>query len=356
MSLAFKFKFGGDEDVRVDDANEGDVPDNDNGWTVGGMTTLGIIPSVLGLDDILSALPSNIQYNTIQLQAPYDGKITLPRRELFDIRAQLMAEDSSVDEVQAGLSTEDIRPNVYEGGFKTWECSIDLANYLVSQADLPDFSLVDLNSYITGQLGAGTAIPSLLLFHQLLSSAPVPEPPRRALVLADYNPAVLNLATIPNLLLTYALTADFIPPEAGDLEITPALLSSFKAVLAERNIHIRPVAGRWGTMLAALIFPASDRPPGETLVLASETIYSPESTVAFTICLEDMMRRSEEVGERRRASWLVAAKKMYFGVGGGVDEFLAMLRDRRGDGKLVWETEEIESGVGRCILEVRRAA
>lgn len=49
-----------------------------------------------------------------------------------------MAEDSSVDGVQAGLSTDDIRPNVYEGGFKTWECSTDLANYLVSQADLPD--------------------------------------------------------------------------------------------------------------------------------------------------------------------------------------------------------------------------
>ncbi|KAL8920174.1 MAG: hypothetical protein Q9208_006420 [Pyrenodesmia sp. 3 TL-2023] len=350
MSQAFKFDFGGDEDIEVDDANEGDVLESDNGSTVGDVPTLGITPVVLELDDILSALPSNIQYNTLQLQTPDDGKITLPRRELFDIRAQLMAEDSSVDGVQAGLSTDDIRPNVYEGGFKTWECSTDLANYLVSQADLPDC----LNCPCT--LGAGTAIPSLLLFHHLLSSAPIPEPPRRALVLADYNPAVLNLATIPNLLLTYALTTSLIPPESGDLEITPALLSSFKAVLAERNIHIRPIAGSWGTTLASLIFPASDPPPGHTLVLASETIYSPESTLAFTICLEEMMCRCEEGGRGGRVNWLVAAKKMYFGVGGGVDEFLAMLRARGGEGNAVWHTDEMGGGVGRCVLEVTRAA
>ena len=29
-----------------------------------------------------------------------------------------------------GLSTDDIKPKIYEGGFKTWECSFDLARYL----------------------------------------------------------------------------------------------------------------------------------------------------------------------------------------------------------------------------------
>ncbi len=42
-----------------------------------------------------------------------------------------MAEDSSSGrEPIAGLSDDDIKPYVYEGGFKTWECSVDLANYL----------------------------------------------------------------------------------------------------------------------------------------------------------------------------------------------------------------------------------
>ena len=65
----------------------------------------------------------------------------LLRRELFDIRAQLMAEDSRMEEADehslnmiAGLATEDdLKPGIYEGGFKTWECAIDLAQYLVGQ-------------------------------------------------------------------------------------------------------------------------------------------------------------------------------------------------------------------------------
>lgn len=64
-------------------------------------------------------------------------KISLPRRELFDIRAQLMAEDGDSEEPSVvGLSTDDITPHIYEGGFKTWECSIDLARYLAGQADI----------------------------------------------------------------------------------------------------------------------------------------------------------------------------------------------------------------------------
>ncbi|KAL8907602.1 MAG: hypothetical protein Q9207_001339 [Kuettlingeria erythrocarpa] len=261
-----------------------------------------------------------------------------------------MAEDNNLDEVRAGLSTDDIRPNIYEGGFKTWECSIDLANHLISQAELSSF----LNSPCTiVELGAGTAIPTMLLFYHLLCSAPVPDPPRRALVVADYNPAVLHLATIPNLLLTYALATNLIPPKSGDLEITPTLLSSFKAGLAERNIHVRPIAGRWGALLASLTSPASDPVPGDTLILASETIYSPESMLAFTICLEETTRECEERGGRVKA--LVATKIVYFGVGGGVDEFATALKGRGWEGEMVWETQGIGAGVGRCILEVKRA-
>ena len=47
-----------------------------------------------------------------------------------------MAEDSILDDASAtGLSTDDIKPNIYEGGFKTWECSVDLAKYLATQSE-----------------------------------------------------------------------------------------------------------------------------------------------------------------------------------------------------------------------------
>lgn len=55
----------------------------------------------------------------------------IPRRELFDIRTQIMAQDETPNsEPKFGLTDDDITPNVYEGGYKTWECSIDLAHYL----------------------------------------------------------------------------------------------------------------------------------------------------------------------------------------------------------------------------------
>lgn len=89
-------------------------------------------------------LPSSISYSTFAINVPNEtNSIHLLRRELFDIRAQLMAEDTRLEEVHqfssnpiAGLSTgDDLTPGVYEGGFKTWECAIDLAQYLVGQWD-----------------------------------------------------------------------------------------------------------------------------------------------------------------------------------------------------------------------------
>lgn len=58
-----------------------------------------------------------------------------------------MAEDPNVSEpsrncsyssitVEAELSAkDDIKPRLYEGGFKTWECAADLATYLVEQSE-----------------------------------------------------------------------------------------------------------------------------------------------------------------------------------------------------------------------------
>ena len=43
-----------------------------------------------------------------------------------------MAEDDVFNQWNSavGLSADDITPNVYEGGFKTWECAVDLASHI----------------------------------------------------------------------------------------------------------------------------------------------------------------------------------------------------------------------------------
>lgn len=50
-----------------------------------------------------------------------------------------MAEDTpdeNNEELIAGLEKGDIKPNFYEGGFKTWECAVDLAKVLVDTDEL----------------------------------------------------------------------------------------------------------------------------------------------------------------------------------------------------------------------------
>lgn len=47
-----------------------------------------------------------------------------------------MAEDSvgqDHGELIAGLEEGDLKPNFYEGGFKTWECALDLAKLVVDE-------------------------------------------------------------------------------------------------------------------------------------------------------------------------------------------------------------------------------
>lgn len=165
---------------------------------------------------------------------------------------------------------------------------------------------------------------------------------------------MLYLSTIPNIFLTYQLLASQIPPpKSSDVELSPSLLFSFESNLSlESNIHISAISGAWSPAFDNLITTQHFSPsPSTTLILASETIYSPASLISFTNTLINLLSTAEKRGGEARA--LIAAKKVYFGVGGGVDEFLEVLVARGGTGKVVWES--VGGGVGRLILEVRTA-
>lgn len=84
-------------------------------------------------------LPDDISYSSVRI-----GDMVIPRRDLFDVRMQLMAleslSDAEVRFTQLGGKDAleyasrpcDLVPRVYEGGLKTWECSLDLASYVES--------------------------------------------------------------------------------------------------------------------------------------------------------------------------------------------------------------------------------
>jgi len=253
-----------------------------------------------------------------------------------------MAEDD--DTTLSDLSNSDIRTNIYEGGFKTWECSVDLSSLLLDRGPRKDIDeLARVDNVI--ELGAGTALPTLTLFqHALQNEYPV------AFTLADYNSAVLRLVTLPNLLLTFARFNNeraFIPDDAGDLEVTPDLISAFTDTLSQMGITLHFLSGPWSSDLLRLIPPSS--PDMGTLVLAAETIYSPASTIAFVELVTQLLRRT------RMAKAVIAAKKVYFGVGGSVDGLKEACNEK---GAVAYEVENagvpgMDQGVGRAIVEVQ---
>ncbi|PGH18476.1 hypothetical protein AJ80_04446 [Polytolypa hystricis UAMH7299] len=357
------------------------------------------------------------------------SSLAIPRREVFDIRAQLMAEDDTEHnenaELISGLESGDLKPAVYEGGFKTWECAIDLAKLLVVE-EVPGILSESSEEEMEGEgegktepvtvieLGAGTGIPSLAILHSLLSRPQQQQQDtnqqskggkrrrrRVHFVFADYNSAVLRLVTVPNILLTWHQCRcrrrkiesgsdnaedkqgelkgdkreenDDGDEREGDLEIESGLLDEFRRDLERAEISVSFVSGAWSPKFVELALsqprtqqqqqqqqegkerqPGSESSvPGKLLILASETIYSPSSLRAFAETLVSLQRQGTSLPVSRAKAY-IAAKKVYFGVGGGVDEFLAVLKDvPGGDALVVKEKVDIEDeGVGRIILEV----
>ena len=82
--------------------------------------------------------------------------VALPRRDLFDVRFQVINDDN-IGEAIVADSESDLVPGVYEGGLKTWECAADLVAQL-DRSELPSGKRII-------EVGCGTAIPSVYMLH-----------------------------------------------------------------------------------------------------------------------------------------------------------------------------------------------
>ena len=74
----------------------------------------------------------------MRIESPTGRILHLPRRELYDVRVQLLSEGPQNDAVIDQLNELDVSTGVYEGGFKTWECAIDLASLLLDRGPRKD--------------------------------------------------------------------------------------------------------------------------------------------------------------------------------------------------------------------------
>ncbi|KAI0824883.1 hypothetical protein BC628DRAFT_1410654 [Trametes gibbosa] len=354
----------------------------------------------ISTEHLLSTLPHTFSFSPLSIPLTSKRSIVLSRRDLFDARFQLIARDEC-SPLKGGRSDiefldapSDLVPGVYEGGLKTWECSLDLVECLdsIHGADLAS----SLANKRVVELGCGTAIPSLYLLHSVFSGEPSPQNDVH-IHLQDYNELVLRLVTLPNIILawcksprmrTYTTSVDPqgqtdeddecepLPPadatEPGELPITPALTAAFLESLSQYGVHLKFFAGSWGT------FDVSAVGGPYQVVLTSETIYRPDSLSSLVDLLQrasaispvladkstasalaertsQLSLTGEDQGLRRLAAepylCLVAAKLVYFGVGGGVTEFVQAVEGGKGKGSVrtIWEKAQ---GVKRSIMQV----
>ncbi|TVY78308.1 Versiconal hemiacetal acetate esterase, partial [Lachnellula suecica] len=262
---------------------------------------------------MLEALPSKISYSTLVIKLDDGQEISIPRRELWDVRVQLMAEED--DEGLGNLGKDDVRTGVYEGGFKSWESSVDLVKELYKRkneaSELPRRVL---------ELGCGTALPSLAVFQWLLQTSPSSMRGLH-LALADYNPTVLQLVTLPNVLLSWAQTTKSESWEIeGELELSPEVLQEFSASLKSFNIQLSFFSGAWSPEFVDIVNQDAPSTTTRLTVIGAETIYSPAALNSFAETLMSLL----SIGEAGEKTALVAAKKVYFGVGGSMEDFCDM--------------------------------
>ncbi|RFN49103.1 hypothetical protein FIE12Z_6645 [Fusarium flagelliforme] len=356
--MSFSFGFTGD-DISDDELNSSTVKPTapapaaaGSAFPVPGKPQLP--PTIHQLSDLLVQQPSKIAYSLLDVALDDGTTVQLPRRELWDVRVQLMAEEEDVAGAQSeGLGSHDVKTGVYEGGFKSWESSVDLVKVLASNKAI---STLEQKAFRVIELGCGTALPSLAVFHWAMTSKTDRKP--LSLIMADYNPSVLQLVTLPNFILSWALNNTQLPAlqEAfsieGEVELGPDVLAAFQKFLEESQITLSFVSGAWSQEFVDLLYtlPSGNGQPVSTLLLGAETIYSPFALQAFLETLFLVLERERDT-EGSEAGAYVGAKRMYFGVGGSLDDFVDKARQKGAKvEQLREESEGVRRGVVQCLL------
>ncbi|PKI85257.1 hypothetical protein MVES_000967 [Malassezia vespertilionis] len=274
-------------------------------------------------------LPDKISYSPLMMRVG-NKDIAVPRRDLFDESVGVVAAEENCDLV----------PGVYEGGLKTWECAQDLVAQLArtSCAYAKQDTVWPLGKHIA-EIGCGTAIPSCFLLRTLLDIPKdhVPEGLHTVMDLCDYNHQVLVLVVYPNLLLTWYFSPEgpgandaHCASTPGDIELDNQVLDAFETSLKQRHIHLRFFSGGWSTL--------DLRVNGSTkadIVISSETVYSLASLPSLYRIMREISWPTAQDAPHPGLSpnttlCLVAAKVLYFGVGGGIDAFIRKIEQDHG--------------------------
>ncbi|PNH06864.1 Histidine protein methyltransferase 1 [Tetrabaena socialis] len=216
------------------------------------------------------------------------------------------------------VATSDLVPGKYEGGFKLWECSLDLCRLLLSRygaaaerlTTAPELSC-ELQGKKVLELGCGHGLPGIVA---AMCGADVH--------FQDYNVEVLRRLTAPNVI--------------ANMERLPR---------SRPRPACRYYSGDWravGELLTGAGYGGH-----YDLILSSETIYSLPAQERLLECIKQLLQPPHGVA-------LIAAKRYYFGVGGGMKSFRALVqRDGIFETSVVAQVEEKGSGNVREVVVLK---
>ena len=289
-SGGFRFNFGGDADAAVaDDPAAGRKDENEEEEAAEGR--------IAGTEVLASEVPDPVPGWRPEL-VKLDERVTVVKGAVTSTDAA-----NALGGADGDIARSDLVRGKYEGGFKLWECSLDLARHLLKRANAPDGPR--LHGADVLELGCGHGVPGIVA---AIMGA-------RRVTLCDYNPEVIRALAIPN------VRANFIDDEK------------------EVRDRFAYVGGDWGDLDAFVPAQSAD------VVLAAETIYSTASYVRHVRLLRRAMRKPDGVA-------FVAAKRYYFGVGGGTDAFGAAITNAHPDMEV--ETVETFSDGASNVREILR--
>ncbi|KAK0608312.1 hypothetical protein LWI29_028734 [Acer saccharum] len=220
------------------------------------------------------------------------------------------------------LPNSDLVPGVYEGGLKLWEGSLDLVKALQSEIQNGHISFTGKRVL---ELGCGHGLPGI--FACLEGAA--------ATHFQDFNAEVLRCLTIPNV--NANILKEFQPGET-------------KETISDTGAEVRFFAGDWSQIHQLLPYVRDNEndlncssglapTSGYDIILMAETIYSIPAHQSLYGLIKKCLSHPQGVV-------YMAAKKHYFGVGGGTRRFLSMVeKDGIMDSCLVAEVADGSSNV-----------
>ncbi|EFJ33389.1 hypothetical protein SELMODRAFT_84048, partial [Selaginella moellendorffii] len=203
----------------------------------------------------------------------------------------------------AGIPSADLVPGTYEGGLKLSECATDLVDTL--RREIQDGQLSFRGKRVL-ELGCGHGLPGVFACIKGASTVHF----------QDFNIEVVKRLTIPNVSANLDYARARISRHNGSLTPTRSMAVS---------PDLRYFSGDWADV-QNLLSQASppdldnDTNDGYDIILMSDTIYSSSSLSKLYTLLKKCLRPYYGVV-------YVAAKKHYFGRGGGSRQFKNMVED-----------------------------